>query len=274
MGGGWRCSSTGKHDQPLKSGFLLYPSWSQWVPPVTAGALETCVLQPLMQMTRPCHGDLSRFWRRERTMCDGGHSCRSTRPRASEVAVLACAWCGRVPRRLQWGPAGTVTLRVDVLRRAGRGLRSCRPRSDGELSASPSPQSPGVGGSSWKSRRRVSSACVPRPHVGRMSRRAGVSRGPEDGPLQAGRCQRPHAGAGRPGWRPASVHSAQHHPAAMCCDLGVAGAGLTHCPPPRPGGDPAAGSTLPSAVPGGVGPAAQAGVPVFEVGFLSGDGLW
>lgn len=158
MGGGWRRSSTGKHDQPLKSGFLLYPSWSQWVPPVTAGALETCVLQPLMQMTRPCHGDLSRFWRRERTMCDGGHSCRSTRPRASEVAVLACAWCGRVPRRLQWGPAGTVTLRVDVLRRAGRGLRSCRPRSDGELSASPSPQSPGVGSRSWKSRRGVSSA--------------------------------------------------------------------------------------------------------------------
>lgn len=111
MGGGWRCSSTGKHDQPLKSGFLLYPSWSQWVPPVTAGALETCVLQPLMQMTRPCHGDLSRFWRRERTMCDGGHSCRSTRPRASEAAVLGCARCGRVPRRLQWGPAGTVTLR-------------------------------------------------------------------------------------------------------------------------------------------------------------------
>lgn len=261
MGGGWRCSSTGKHDQPLKSGFLLYPSWSQWVPPVTAGALETCVLQPLMQMTRPCHGDLSRFWRRERTMCDGGHSCRSTRPRASEAAVLGCARCGRVPRRLQWGPAGTVTLRVDVLRRAGRGLRSCRPRSDGELSASPSPQSPEVGGSSWKSRRGVSSAW------------AGCHAEPAClGDLRTG--QRPDAGAGRPGWRPASVHSAQHHRAAVCCDLGVAGAGLTHCPPPRPGGDPAAGSTLPSAVPGGVGPAAQAGVPVFEVGFLSGDGLW
>lgn len=261
MGGGWRCSSTGKHDQPLKSGFLLYPSWSQWVPPVTAGALETCVLQPLMQMTRPCHGDLSRFWRRERTMCDGGHSCRSTRPRASEAAVLGCARCGRVPRRLQWGPAGTVTLRVDVLRRAGRGLRSCRPRSDGELSTSPSPQSPEVGGSSWKSRRGVSSAW------------AGCHAEPAcHGDLRTG--QRPDAGAGRPGWRPASVHSAQHHRAAVCCDLGVAGAGLTHCPPPRPGGDPAAGSTLPSAVPGGVGPAAQAGVPVFEVGFLSEDSLW
>lgn len=261
MGGGWRCSSTGKHDQPLKSGFLLYPSWSQWVPPVTAGALETCVLQPLMQMTRPCHGDLSRFWRRERTMCDGGHSCRSTRPRASEAAVLGCARCGRVPRRLQWGPAGTVTLRVDVLRRAGRSLRSCRPRSDGELSASPSPQSPGVGGRSWKSRRGVSSAW------------AGCHAEPAcHGDLRTG--QRTDVGAGRPGWRPASVHSAQHHRAAVCCDLGVAGAGLTHCPPPRPGGDPAAGSTLPSAVPGGVGPAAQAGVPVFEVGFLSGDGLW
>lgn len=74
------------------------------------------------------------------------------------------------------------------------------------------------------------------------------------GDLRTG--QRPDAGAGRPGWRPASVHSAQHHRAAVCCDLGVAGAGLTHCPPPRPGGDPAAGSTLPSAVPGGVGPAA------------------
>lgn len=47
MGGGWRCSSTGKHDQPLKSGFLLYPSWSQWVPSVTVrGARNLCSSAP------------------------------------------------------------------------------------------------------------------------------------------------------------------------------------------------------------------------------------
>lgn len=78
-----------------------------------------------------------------------------------------------------------------LLRRAGRGLRSCRPRSDGELSASPSPQSPGVGGRSWKSRRGVSSAW------------AGCHAEPAcHGDLRTG--QRPDAGAGRPGWRPAS----------------------------------------------------------------------
>lgn len=123
----------------------------------------------------------------------------------------------------------------------------------------------------------VSSACVPSAPVGTSSKSRGVTGTPEwaTAPPQTGRCQCPDASAGAgwvaPNWRPLRPSTVKQWCAVA---PGSWGAGLTHCPLPRPGGDPATRSAFPSAVPGRVGTAAQAGVSASEAGFLGGEGHW